>query len=383
MLRLRDVVELLEGWYPPATAAEWDAVGLVCGEPERPVGSVLLAVDPADHVVDEAVQLAADLLIVHHPLLLKPVHGIAATTPKGRRVHRLVREGIALLTAHTNADVATDGVNDALARTIGIADPQVLLPEDAPEEGGTDKLVTFVPHAEAEQVRAALAAAGAGRIGAYDSASFTGSGEGRFRPLDGANPTIGRVGDLEVVPESRVEVVLPRRLRHQVVEAMLVAHPYEEPAYDIYELAAADPAEPRGHGRIGRLDEPTSLRGFAETVATVLPPTAAGVRVGGDPDRAVQTVAVCAGAGDFMLADVLNEPADVFVTSDLRHHPAGEFLEQDGPALVDVAHWAAEWTWLPLVRDKLAEVVEGGGDTVDIHVSTVCTDPWAFRIDQP
>jgi putative NIF3 family GTP cyclohydrolase 1 type 2 len=160
-----------------------------------------------------------------------------------------------------------------------------------------------------------------------------------------------------------------------VVAAMLAAHPYEEPAYDVVELApTAAPAT--GAGRIGTVQEQT-LGEFARRVAAALPETAHGVRVAGDPDRPVRRVALCGGAGDFMLDAVLATDADVYVTSDLRHHPAAEFLEQGGPALVDVAHWAAEWTWLPVVRARLDRQL---GDTVETRVSTLRTDPWQFRV---
>jgi len=383
-LRLSDVTGLLDGWYPPSTAESWDAVGLVCGDPDQPVAKVLFAVDPAPAVVEEAEAWGADLVVVHHPLLLTAVHGVAATTPKGRVVHRLVRSGTALLTAHTNADLPADGVNESLARAVGIVDPQVV-EAAAGALPALDKLVVFVPHEHADAVRAALASAGAGVLGAYDSCTFTSTGEGRFRPLDGATPTIGRVGEVEVVPEARVETVFARHLRRDVVAAMKAAHPYEEVAYDVLELVSVpgEQTPSRGHGRIGRLASPTTLRGFADQVAAALPRTAHGVRVAGDPDRPVETVVVGSGAGDYLLDTVLGTDADVYLTSDLRHHRAGEFLEHGGPALVDVAHWAAEWTWLPVVEAKLRAAVAATGDTVDTRVSEVVTDPWTFRTDRP
>jgi dinuclear metal center YbgI/SA1388 family protein len=380
-LRLCDVTGLLDAWYDPAWAAEWDAVGLVCGDPQQPVTKVLFAVDPAPAVVAEAVEWGADLVVCHHPLLLSPVHGVAATTPKGRVVHDLIGAGVALLTAHTNADVPADGVNESLARAVGILDPRVLLDED--DDRRVERLVTYVPHEHAEVVRRAVTDAGAGRVGNYDRTSFTSVGEGRFRPLQGADPRIGRVGALEVVGESRVETVFPRGLRRQVVTALLAAHPYEEVAYDVVELAEAPGRTPstRGHGRIGHLEAATTLRAFAEGVSTALPATAHGVRVAGDPDRRVETVVVGAGSGDAMLEEVLRTGADVYVTSDLRHHRAAEFREHDGPALVDVAHWAAVWTWLPVVERKVREAVRRRGATVDTRVSAVVTDPWTFRVD--
>ena len=375
-LQLRDVTALMDRWYPPSLASDWDAVGLVCGDPEQEVRRVMLAVDPAPAVVAEALSWRADLLVVHHPLLLKGVHSVAATTPKGRVLTDLVRGGCALFTAHTNADAPAGGVNDSLARALGLVEPRVIIPDQAEP---LDKLVVFVPHEHADALRAAITEAGAGRIGDYDSCTWTSEGEGRFRPLDGATPAVGRVGEVETVAEARVEAVLPRGRRRAVVEALRAVHPYEEPAFDVIELADVPGRDAAGSGRVGRLAEPTTLRAFAEHVCDVLPDTAHGVRVGGDPDRAVETVAVTSGAGDFLLDTVLATGADVYVTSDLRHHRAGEFLEHGGPALVDVAHWAAEWTWLPVLERTLMGAMEARGDTVDVRVSTTCTDPWTFR----
>jgi len=273
-LRLDEVTGMLDGWYDPSWAEGWDAVGLVCGDPDQPVSRVHLAVDPAPAVVDEALAWGADLLVCHHPLLLTPVHGVPATSPKGRVVHDLLRAGAALFTAHTNADVPAHGVNEALARAVGIAEPRVVVPTDGAEGS-------------------------------------------------------------------------------------------------------------RGHGRLGRLEATLTLREFAELVSRALPPTAHGVRVSGDPDRPVRTVVVGSGSGDFMLDAVLSEGADVYLTSDLRHHRAAEFREHDGPALVDVAHWAAEWTWLPVVEQLLVDAVRDRGATVDTRVSRLVTDPWTFRLDPP
>jgi dinuclear metal center YbgI/SA1388 family protein len=369
---LSSLVDLLHGWYPPGTADSWDAVGLVAGDPDQDVRKVLLAVDPTLPVAEEAAAWGADLLLVHHPLFLKGVHGVARTTPKGRTLGVLQDAGCALLTAHTNADQAVDGVSEALALALGLGG---LRPVTAATDQRLDKLTTYVPVADAEAVRRAVATAGAGVLGDYDSASFSTPGEGRFRPLAGAHPAIGEVGTLEVVDEVRIECVLPRAARARVVAAMLAVHPYEEPAYDVVELADPGTAA-TGSGRIGTVEE-TTLGAFADRVARALPRTAQGVRVAGDPARPVRRVAVCGGAGDFLLDAVRQTDADVYVTSDLRHHPASEFLEHDGPALVDVAHWAAESTWLPVVARRLGD---GAGTTVEARVSTVCTDPWTLHL---
>jgi dinuclear metal center YbgI/SA1388 family protein len=380
---LRQVLECLDRLYDPARAADWDAVGLVCGDPDADVRRILFAVDPVSAVADEAVEWRADLLVTHHPLFLTPVHEIAATTPKGSVVHRLLRSGVALQVCHTNADVASPGVSDALGAAIGV---QAMRPIDPLPAAPLDKLATFVPLADTERVIDALAAAGAGAIGAYDRCSFATTGTGTFRPRAGATPAIGRIGEVARVEESRVEMVLPRYRRSAVLSALRTAHPYEEPAYDLLELVDV-PADV-GSGRVGAVAPEVPLSEFAQRVARALPRTAAGVRVSGDPDQQVATVAVCGGAGDSLLDAVRGSAADVYVTSDLRHHRASEFREYahlavgSGVALVDVSHWAAEWTWLDRAADRLRAELGDAAATVELRVSSLCTDPWAWHVPQ-
>jgi dinuclear metal center YbgI/SA1388 family protein len=379
--RLDDVVSAIEELYPPRWADDGDAVGLVVGDPQAEVHRVLFAVDPVQAVVDEAVGLGADLLVVHHPLLLRPVSSVRADRPKGRVVHDLIAHGVALYTAHTNADSPARGVSESLAHAIGLDDVVPLRPDSA---DALDKIVTFVPEGDVQLVIDALAAAGAGAIGDYDRCAFTTPGAGTFRPGPGAHPVIGRPGVVEVVNESRVEMVMDRSNRDAVVAALRASHPYEEPAFDVLELAAW--AADRGAGRLGTLPAAMSLADFAELVVASLPPTAVGARVSGDPDRQVRRVAVAGGAGDFLLGDARESGADVYVTSDLRHHPASELREHPGaPCLVDVAHWAAEWTWLPVLRDAITGVLAEADMRVEATVSQICTDPWNYRaqVDSP
>lgn len=385
---LGDVVRLLERRYPPSTAESWDAVGLVTGDPSQPVHRVLFAVDPVAVVVDEAVAWGADLVVTHHPLLLRPVHSIAATTFKGALLHRLVRSQTALYTAHTNADAAAGGVNDALASTLGLVDTVPLDP--APAEP-LDKHVVFVPVADAERLVDALAAAGAGAIGEYTRCAWTSTGQGTFTPSDVASPAIGSAGQASQVVEARVEMVAPRRLRSAVVAAMRDVHPYEEPAFDVLELASWPGST--GTGRLGMLAEPTTLRAFAATVAAALPATVQGVRFAGDPDGRVERVAVVGGSGDSFFDAVRASGADAYVTADLRHHPTSELRERaerersstgsSRPYLVDVAHFASEWPWLAHAARSLEIDAAAAGTTVETRVSTVSTDPWTGRVASP
>lgn len=372
---LHDVVAALERRYPPRTAESWDAVGLVCGDPKADVSRVMFAVDPVDVVAEEAFELGAELIVTHHPLFLRGVHGVAADTPKGRLVHRLIANGVALYTAHTNADIARAGVNDALASVLGLVDVRPLVTGSGE---ALDKLIFFVPEDDADRVFAAVTEAGAGRIGDYDRCGWRTSGTGTFRPLAGANPTIGAVGEVEKVPEARVESVVPRRLRAQVIEAFRAAHPYEEPAFDVVELA--DLPSDTGLGRIGRLPTPMPLDRFTEHVAGSLPATAVGARFSGDPATPVSTVAVCGGSGDGLFDVVRAAGVDAYVTADLRHHPAAEAAAHGRPALVDVPHWASEWPWLPVAAETLVDELSREGTTVETHVSVVGTDPWTRHV---
>ena len=366
-VRLAEVIAVLDDAYPPGLAHGWDSVGLVCGDPDEVVESVTVAVDATAEVV--ATVGRRGLLLAHHPLLLRGVDTVAAGTPKGSLIHRLVRIGAALFTAHTNADAASPGVSDALAQMLGLTVEGVLDP--AAGEQDTDKWVILVPPEHAEAVRSAVFDAGAGRVGDYSHCAWTVTGRGQFLPLDGASPAIGSVGSVEHLDEDRVEVVAPSRLRGQVLAAMRAAHPFEEPSFDVLTLAA--PPAGVGIGRIGSLAEPMRLADFVARVNTVLPQTTWGVRAAGDPDAVVSRVAVCGGAGDSLLGAASAAGVDAYLTADLRHHPADEHLRAGGVALVDVAHWASEQPWCTQAAELLASHF---GQALPVSVSGIRTDPW-------
>ena len=269
---LGEILLAVEELWPESLAEEWDEVGLVAGHPSAEVSRIMFAVDPTLDVIDEAIEWGADLLITHHPLLLKGVTSVAATTAKGKAVHRLIESGTGLLTVHTNGDSAVGGVSDVLADALGLQDvvPLTPAPNGLPEEG------------------------------------------------------IGRVGDLEDV---------------------------------------------------------MTLGDFAARVFGILPSVAGGVRVSGDKDGLVRRVAVCGGAGDSLFNEVRASNADLFVTADLRHHPASEARENavnDRPYLIDVSHFASEWLWLPAAAEALGNVLSDQGHDVEIRVSTTNSDPWDF-----
>ena len=359
-MRLVDVVAILDGWFPPDLAESWDAVGLTFGDPQAAVSRVLVAVDPSPAVAQQALDEGPDLVVTHHPLWLSGVTALRGA--KGDLAQKLIAGGVALYNAHTNADRAPGGVNDALAAAIGLRDTRPL--EQLHDE--VLRVTVYVPTEHREALIDALAAAGAGTIGEYDRCGYSTSGTGTFRPLAGADPHIGQVGRIEVVDEDRLEMVLPAGRRDDVVAALLTTHPYEEPAYDFTVVTRA--RRQTGLGRVGQTDE-QSLAQFAGLVAGALPATAGGVRFAGDPQAMVRTVAVLGGSGGSELA-AASRQADVFVTSDLKHHPVEEHIAGGGCAVVDVAHWASEWPWCPVTADRLNAL------GLEASASAVVTDPW-------
>ncbi|MGV0835300.1 Nif3-like dinuclear metal center hexameric protein [Mycolicibacterium thermoresistibile] len=366
-IRLADIINVLDEAYPPHLAQDWDSVGLVCGDPSEPIESVTVAVDATAAVVAEVPERG--LLLAHHPLLLRGVDTVAADTAKGALIHDLIRTGRALFTAHTNADSADPGVSDALAEALGLTVEQPLAPVAA--NADLDKWIVYVPQADADTVREAMFAAGAGHIGDYSHCSWSVPGTGQFLPHDGADPTIGSVGTVERVAEDRVEMIAPARLRTAVLAALRSAHPYEEPAFDIFALATVPGST--GLGRICTLPEPEPLATFVARVRSALPATSWGVRAAGDPDARISRVAVCGGAGDSLLGAVARADVQAYVTSDLRHHPADEHRRASQVALVDVAHWASEYPWC----GQAAQVLRNRfGADLPVRVSTIRTDPW-------
>src|ERR1700730_13084901 len=366
-VRLAGVIDVLDEAYPPGLAESWDSVDLVCGDPDDVLSSVTIAVDATAAVVDEVPE--GGLLLAHHPLLLRGVDTVAASTAKGALVHRLIRSGRSLFTAHTNADSASPGVSDALAHALGLTVEAVLEPSPAVSE--LDKWVISVPPENAEAVRAAVFAAGAGQIGDYSRCSWSVTGTGQFLPGGGASPAIGSVGAVERVVEDRVEVIAPARLRRAVLSAMRAAHPYKEPAFDIFALAPL-PADV-GLGRIGSLPQPESLSTFVSRVGSGLPQTSWGIRAAGDPNMTVSRVAVCGGAGDSLLDVVAAAGVQAYVTADLRHHPADEHCRVSDVALIDVAHWASEYPWCEQAADVLRSAF---GADLSVRVCPIRTDPW-------
>jgi dinuclear metal center YbgI/SA1388 family protein len=363
------VIGLMERLAPRRLAVEGDRIGLQVGTLQKEVRKALVTLDVTDAVVDEAIAAGADLIIAHHAVIYRPLPAIDTSTPAGRVYEKLIKNDIAVYVAHTNLDTAEGGMNDWMAGLLGIESEGCL------EEVHVDpllKLVVFVPESHREAVQEAIWRAGAGHIGQYDCCSFEAEGTGTFRPGEGTNPYIGSQGRLERVKEFRIETILPESIRGAVVHAMLRAHPYEEPAYDLYPLKL--PGKTSGLGRFGRLKEPTTLEAFARRVKEAF--DVPFVRVVGDAERIVRRAAVLGGSGSRYLRHALRTGVDVFVTGDIDYHTAHDALAA-GLALVDPGH-NAEKIMKAKTAERLAADLAAAGYLTEVIPSAVPTEP--FRV---
>ncbi|AOH55735.1 Nif3-like dinuclear metal center hexameric protein [Peribacillus muralis] len=363
------IIELFEQFSPKQYAMEGDPIGLHVGQLNKTVTKVMIALDVLEEVVDEAIEQGVELIIAHHPLIYRPLKRIDTMAAGGRIIEKLIKHDIAVYAAHTNLDVAKGGVNDLLAEALQLQDTQVLVPT---YETRLKKLVVYVPAAAEQKVRDALGKAGAGAIGNYSDCSFSSEGTGRFLPGEGSQPVIGSKGKLEAVAEIRIETVFPENIEKKVLAAMMKAHPYEEVAYDIYQLE--NQGESLGLGKIGILAEEMTLEQFAEHVKMTLDVDK--VRVVGDLQSPIKKVAVLGGDGNKYFATAKFKGADVYVTGDMYYHTAHDAMML-GLNIVDPGH-NVEKVMKKGVARILGEMCRERNFDVEFISSQLNTDPFRF-----
>jgi dinuclear metal center YbgI/SA1388 family protein len=357
----------LERLAPLALAAAWDNVGLLLGDRNAPVQRVMTCLTVTPESVAEAVEVGAQLIITHHPILFRAVQRLTTDTAEGSMLTALARTQIAVYSSHTAFDNCPGGINDLLATRLGLEDVETLRPTAEP---GQCKVVVFVPDQDLGRVSDALFAAGAGRIGQYSECSFRLTGTGTFFGSDASNPTVGQKGRREEVSEWRLEAVCPEAALSKVIAAIRGAHSYEEPAYDIYPLRPTDARS--GEGRLGRLTRPLSLGQLAQLLKDKLGAQAVGMV--GEPERQVQRVAVaCGSAGEF-LPDAVRSRAELFVTGEVRFHDLLR-AQADGLALLLPGHYATERCGV----EELARRLQAEWPDLEIWASRCESDPltWA------
>lgn len=364
---LSDVCDALEALAPIHLAQDWDNVGLLAGDRKAPVRSAMLCIDLTSAVVDEAIEKRVQLLVCYHPPIFKPISRLTVPSEGAEQgVFRCIAAGIALYATHTALDAAEGGTNDVIARLCGVTETEPL-EYQWPAEDAQCKIVVFVPGQHLEKVAEAMFGAGAGWIGDYERCSFRLLGTGTFRGTDSTCPVIGEAGRFERVKEVRLEAIAPRSAVPAIISAIRRAHPYEEPAFDVYPLVG----EPqRGIGRCGRLPRQTPLAALARKLKSLT--GAACVQIVGEMEHAISRIVVCVGAAGSLPFAANPGPGDVIITGELRHHDALT-IKRHGCAAIALGHWASERP----VLQPFAERLSGRVKRLRALISDADRDPFA------
>ncbi|MSQ79011.1 MAG: Nif3-like dinuclear metal center hexameric protein [Flavobacteriaceae bacterium] len=342
-MKISEITTHLETIAPRAFQESYDNSGLLLGNEEAEISSALLALDVNEAVVDEAIAQGCNLIIAHHPLIFGGLKKLTGGNATERTVLKAIKNDVAVYAIHTNLDNVLSGVNAKIAERIGLIDFRIL----QPREGWLFKLAVFVPNSFAETLREALFTAGAGQIGNYDQCSFNTQGKGTFRAGEGANPFIGKHGVTQIELETKVECVVAKHLMSNVLAAMKAAHPYEEVAYNTSPMLNTHPEA--GSGLIGNLETPLNQEEWLAHLKKTMNPSC--IKFTKTHKAKIQKIAVCGGAGSFLLTDAISQDADAFVTSDFKYH---EFFGAEERLMIcDIGHWESEIWTTELLRDNL------------------------------
>ncbi len=357
-VKTRDVIEILERIAPPEWAESWDRVGLQVGGNGTQVRKILTALELTDDVLDEVVTERSDLLILHHPPIFEPLTGLRDSNPIERRLATLVRKKISVYVTHTNFDACELSMSARMLRDAGVLNPRRVLSKPSV---GKVKIVVFTPLDAVDKVRAAMASEGAGTIGEYDMCSFCSTGKGSFLGSEASSPSVGKRGRLEEVDEGRLEMICPKDHALRVLSAMVEAHPYEEPAVDVYHIE--DFRNPGHYLWVGELPKPTRLADLAKP----------GARAVGDPSVKVRCSSAASGAGKSLLRTVVSLGVDAFLTGEIGHHDA-RLAEDLGIPVIQLGHYESEVAFGSIVANLLRRRLRGRG--VTIHTSRRLRHPW-------
>lgn len=343
-LKVKDIIAHLESVAPLVYQENYDNAGLLTGHSEMPVKGVLVTLDCTEAVVDEALARGCNLIVAHHPIIFGGLKKLNGKNYVERTVIKAIRNEVAIYAIHTNLDNVHHGVNRKIAERIGLKHTRVL----APKNGLLKKLATYVPAEHTEKVKKALFTAGAGHIGNYDECSFYTTGKGSFRGNDETHPFAGQKNVQHTEDENRLEVIFPAHIQQQVLAALIRVHPYEEVAYDIYTLD--NYFEKIGAGMIGELPAPLEPEAFLQHLKSSME---LGIIRYTPVSQPVRTVAVCGGAGSFLLKTALSQKADAFVTADFKYH---EFFDAENRLMIaDIGHYESEIFTKDLLRDIILE----------------------------
>lgn len=356
-MKIKQLTDFLETVAPLAYQEEYDNSGLIIGDPDREISEALISLDCTEAVLDEAIEKGIKLIISHHPIVFRGLKKLNGRNYVERVVLKAIKHDIALYAIHTNFDNVLNGVNKKICDKLGIKDCTIL----RPREGALKKLVTFCPDAQAEKVRQAMFNAGAGWIGNYSECSYNTEGFGTFKAGVDTDPYVGEIGTSHKESEIRIETIYPANIERQVIAALYESHPYEEVAFDLYPVSNAYPQV--GSGMIGNLETDQDELEFLKHVKQEL--KTAVVRHTGLRGKKVRRVAVCGGAGSFLLPNALSAGADVFITADFKYH---EFFDADGKLVIaDVGHFESEQFTQELLLEIITEKFRNFALRLTIH----------------
>lgn len=365
----RALIKYLENNYPREVAWEKDNVGLQVGNLNNKLKNVFLTLDLDMQGLDRAISKNCNLIITHHPVIFSPIKKINIESDvKAQIIEKCIKKNITVYSAHTNFDFSANGVSFVLAEKLGLTDIQFL------ENTSSDqyKLSVFVPELFIDKVSEAIFEAGGGRIGNYDKCSYRVTGTGTFKGNEKSNPQIGAKEQFEQVEETRLEVILDRwKLRH-VVSAIISAHPYDEPAYDIYPLENENVNY--GYGTIGILNSPLSEKDFLRLVSVSL--KAKNIRFCSGTGGKIKRVAVCGGSGVQYLDTAIKKGADAYVTADIKYH---DFQTAEKQILfIDAGHYETEIHSLSVLKKQLSAFVKNSDKKIGIFINSGSTNPVKF-----
>jgi dinuclear metal center YbgI/SA1388 family protein len=360
-MKLSQLTAYLETIAPLAYQEDYDNAGLIVGNPDQEIHQVLISLDCIEAVVDEAIATNCQVIISHHPIVFKGLKRFNGKTYVERVVEKAIRHNIALYAIHTNLDSVLPGVNARICETLELENLRIL----SPKQGLLKKLVTYVPTSHVDQVRNALFHAGAGNIGNYSECSFNAEGSGTFKGNEDSDPYVGEPGVRHTEQEMRIETVYPSNLESKILMALMLAHPYEEVAYDLYALT--NQHQQVGAGMVGELEQAMDAEEFLYHLKEKM--QAQVIRHTALTGKSIKKVAVCGGSGGFLLKQAIASGADIFITADYKYH---EFFDADGRIIIaDIGHFESE----QFTQQLLYDLIHQRFADLPLRLTSVNTNP--------
>jgi dinuclear metal center YbgI/SA1388 family protein len=360
-MKIKELTDYIEEIAPKSLQESYDNAGLLVGDLHTEISGVLICLDVTEDVVEEAVRKKANLIISHHPIIFKGLKRLTGHNYVERTVISAIQNRVAIYAAHTNLDNTFEGVNLRICEKIGLTNCRILVPT----QGKLRKIITFVPQAHAEQLRNVLWKAGAGGIGNYDACSFNIEGAGTFRAGESANPFVGEIGKIHTESEIRVEMIFPDYLEKKIISALYSAHPYEEPAFDIFKLE--NHSQQIGAGMIGELENKEEEMSFLYRLKDIF--SAQGIRYTRLLGKPIKRIALCGGSGSFLLQNAISAKADIYISSDFKYH---EFFDAQNEILIaDIGHFESE----QFTKELFYEILTKKKYTFACFLSEINTNP--------